>query len=349
MWKFQRSPVYLVHILIIITFLSLSCIAELDDTNNTPHEVRRIAAPYGFDFISWEAEALSSSIVEIFISRDNTDKEAVLRTRIESVLKDHDLVLFPPLYFSLEKPPHLLVISPREKIVYLDRSLLQQELTVEEKERIEEEIDELGVSSLVTEIGGLGATIPPIVTDDASLKFTIDAIVEEWLHQYLTFRPLGFLYLLDSIGIQKHTEIVSMNESLAGLVSEEIGAKVYRRYYDSDEDVSEEKIVRRFDFDEEMRITRKNVDIYLAEGDVDRAERYMEARRRLFVLNGYNIRKLNQAYFAFRGIYGYDPASVSPIYEDLKQLRDRSASLKDFLDKTARMTSYADLKKALEE
>jgi hypothetical protein len=113
--------------------------------------------------------------------------------------------------------------------------------------------------------------------------------------------------------------------------------------------MEEGEIDRAFDFDEEMRITRKNVDIFLAEGDIEKAEHYMEAKRRLFVLNGYNIRKLNQAYFAFHGTYGYDPASVSPVYGDLKLLRERSASLKQFLDSVAGMTSYTDLKHALEE
>ena len=129
----------------------------------------------------------------------------------------------------------------------------------------------------------------------------------------------------------------------------ELGDEVYRRYYDTDVETGNKSTARTFDFGEEMRITRKNVDIFLAEGDIEKAENYMEARRRLFVLNGYNIRKLNQAYFAFHGIYGYDPASISPIYEDLKELRERSPSLKHFLDRTAAMTSYDDLKRALEE
>jgi len=74
----------------------------------------------------------------------------------------------------------------------------------------------------------------------------------------------------------------------------------------------------------------------------------MEERRKEFVANGYYIRKLNQAYFAFHGIYGQDPASVSPIYEDLNQLRAESPSLRDFLDDVAAMRNYAELTEALE-
>jgi len=75
----------------------------------------------------------------------------------------------------------------------------------------------------------------------------------------------------------------------------------------------------------------------------------MEERRKMFVDNGYYIRKLNQAYFAFHGTYAYDPASVSPIYNDLKQLRAKSPTLRSFIETVAAMTNYADLRKALED
>jgi len=75
----------------------------------------------------------------------------------------------------------------------------------------------------------------------------------------------------------------------------------------------------------------------------------MEERRREFVARGYHIRKLNQAYFAFHGIYRQDPAPVSPIYEALKQLRAKSPSLRDFLDDLAAMRSYAGLTETLEK
>ncbi|MCZ7674510.1 MAG: hypothetical protein M5U34_48980 [Chloroflexi bacterium] len=49
------------------------------------------------------------------------------------------------------------------------------------------------------------------------------------------------------------------------------------------------------------RATRRLVDELVTDGDIEGAEAYVEARRRLFVENGYQIRKLNQAYFAFYG------------------------------------------------
>ena len=78
----------------------------------------------------------------------------------------------------------------------------------------------------------------------------------------------------------------------------------------------------------------------LADGEVEGAEAYMEERRRLFVAQGYNIRKINQAYFAFYGSYATGPGATSPIGEQLRQLREESDSLKDFLDTVAQFGSY---------
>ena len=305
-----------------------------------------IADPYAFNFVSWEAQAIYS-LVSKRVS--DLDLENRLRFQIEEALLENGISVFPPLNFKLEKPPHLLVVSPRDRIYYLDRVMLRQNLSMEEIARIENEVDKLGVSSLVAGLGGFGATYPPIVDGDASLTFIIDTVVEEWLHQYLAFRPLGFRYVLDSVGITQDPNIVIMNETLAGLVSEEIGSQVYTRYYgDKEKSEAEEKDLT-FNFRTEMRQTRKNVDQLLSQGDIEGAERYMEERRQVFLAHGYQIRKLNQAYFAFHGIYGQGPASVSPIHGELKQLRARNPSLKDFLGSVSGMRSYADLLEALSD
>jgi hypothetical protein len=295
-----------------------------------------------FNFVTYEAQALTSL-------KDSNDFERSLRNQIETVLHENSITIFPPLRFNIEEPPHLLVISPRDRIAYTDRMLLSQQLSLEDMETIEAKVDMYDVSSLVVELGGFGATYPPIVTDDADIAFIIDAVVEEWLHQYLAFKPLGYRYLLDSIGITQHPDVIILNESLAGMVSEEIGDVVYARYYDTGDKEEAEKTEREFDFNTEMRETRKQVDLYLSTGEIAEAEQYMEARRQVFVAHGYNIRKLNQAYFAFHGIYGDDPASVSPIYGELEQLRVKSRSLKDFLAIASSMTEYSDLKDALAE
>jgi hypothetical protein len=100
----------------------------------------------------------------------------------------------------------------------------------------------------------------------------------------------------------------------------------------------------QFDFQAEMRATRIRVDDMLAAGKVDEAEAYMEERRQVFVMNGYPIRRLNQAYFAFHGSYATTGAAgVNIIGEQVQELRRRSTSLAQFLRIAARFTSPQDL------
>ncbi|HRO24702.1 MAG TPA: hypothetical protein PLR07_10460, partial [Promineifilum sp.] len=59
------------------------------------------------------------------------------------------------------------------------------------------------------------------------------------------------------------------------------------------------------------------------------AEDYMEQRRRVFLDNGYNIRKLNQAFFAFYGGYAAEPggaAGEDPIGPMLREIRAAGAT-----------------------
>lgn len=318
---------------------------------NNHQQLQNIAKPYTFDFISWELHALFSLTEETSCRQSKADQETKLHDQIKTVLTDEGIPTFPPITFSLEEPPHLLVVSPRNKIVYLDRKLLRQDLSIEEKEELEAQIGKMDISSLVITLGGFGATYPPIISNRLRLTDTINTMVEEWFHQYLAFRPLGFLYFLDSIGFRQDPDVIIMNETLASIVSEEIGSIVYARYYNGQQEVEVEATCDdlEFNFNTEMRKTRTLVDQYLSQGRIEDAEHYMEKRRKEFTANGYYIRKLNQAYFAFHGIYGQDPASVTPIYSDLKKLRGKSPSLKHFIDVTASMRSYTDLRAMLEE
>ncbi|MFC1974702.1 hypothetical protein ACFLVA_01660 [Chloroflexota bacterium] len=254
-------------------------------------------------------------------------------------------VSFPPLNFRLEKPPHLLVISPRDSIESMREITLKQETSLEQMEDIEANVDKLGVSSLVVGLGGF-STYPSVVTNNANLWFTIDTVTHEWLHQYLVFKPLGFHYLLDLLGVSRNYEIATINETLVSMVSEEIGAIVCERYYPEHKNgVNQGQLAGTgFDFNREMREIRRAVDKYLAQGEIEQAEEFMEQKRRYLATKGYYIRKLNQAYFAFHGTYAYRPTSISPIGLELKKLRSQSTSLKDFLNTVAAMTSREDLR-----
>ena len=257
---------------------------------------------------------------------------------------------FPPLNFKLEKLPYLLVISPREKIESMREIILNANLIVRKMENIEARVDELGVSSLVVGLGGLGATYPTLVSDKASLRSTIDISAEEWLHQYLMFKPLGFLYLLDVTGLSRNYEISTMNETLAGMVSQEIGSMVYEKYYSEYKSgFGQSQTELSFDFNREMKEIRKTVDVYLALGEIEQAEEFMAEKRLHLSLMGYYVRKLNQAYFAFYGTYADKPAFINPIGLELKELRSQSTSLKNFLNTAAGMTNRQQLRDSVKQ
>jgi len=264
---------------------------------------------------------------------------------------------FPPLHFRLTRPPSVLIVSPRERIESMREVMVVSGMDVEAKEALEEQVDGLGVSSLVEGVGGFGGTYPTFVADDASLRWTIATVAEEWLHQYMTFTPLGFSYLLDSLGIRRDYEIATINETVAGMVTDEIAAIVYRTHYapkttpapaPSAPATTEPVTPPAFDFNREMRQIRLAVDDLLAKGQVEEAERFMEERRQYLASQGYYIRKLNQAYFAFYGTYADSPTSVSPIGVELRDLRDRSPSVLEFLNRAVRMTSRQDLQDSLQ-
>jgi hypothetical protein len=54
---------------------------------------------------------------------------------------------------------------------------------------------------------GTRACHPTFVANNADLRWTIDTAAHEWLHQYLAFKPLGFRYVLDLLGIAHNYEI----------------------------------------------------------------------------------------------------------------------------------------------
>jgi hypothetical protein len=101
-----------------------------------------------------------------------------------------------------------------------------------------------------------------------------------------------------------------------------------------------------FDFRAEMHDTRVTVDGLLAQGKVDEAEAFMEARRRVLWDHGYRIRKLNQAYFAFYGAYGAGgggAAGVDVVGDAVRLLRRRSPSIAAFVNTMATFSTFEQL------
>lgn len=251
---------------------------------------------------------------------------------------------FPPVSFKLDKPPYMLVISPRDRIESIREITLLPELVVKDMDNIEAQVDKLGVSSLVVKLGGLG-THPSYVSEEVDLPYTLEIAVHEWLHQYLAFTPLGFRYMLDTAGIHRDYEISIINETVVSMVGKEIGGMIYKEQYgrDGKDSTGQDTAESGFDFNREMREIRKAVDNYLAQGEIEQAEQFMEQKRQYLADNGYYIRKLNQAYFAFYGTYADSPTSISPIGVELKKLRSQTGSLKEFLETVMSMTSGQEL------
>ena len=255
-------------------------------------------------------------------------------------------VIFPPVDFILDPLPTILIVSPRDRIERLESVLLNPNLLPSERSILEEEILEReNLSSIVENIGGL-STFPNIIAL-YDLRTTMNIASHEWLHSYLFFHPLGR-------NIQRDADTHTLNETAANIFGEEMGRLLVEHI--TGEHVppptpgtAEPCPENQFCFNREMRETRLKVDDLLAEGKVDEAEAYMEERRQLFVDNGYSIRKLNQAYFAFHGTYGDSPTSVSPIHGQLQKLREVSNSLADFIHVVQGVSSYQGFLRILAE
>jgi hypothetical protein len=206
-------------------------------------------------------------------------------------------------------------------------------------------------------IGGVGV-YPTMVMETTDLNWTLDTIAHEWTHNYLNLRPLGLNY-------STTPELRTMNETTASIVGGEVGKYVLQEYYPemvpSAHSTNQVSLDVRllptdkldnppFDFRAEMHATRVKADQLLAEGKIDEAEAYMEQRRQVFWKNGYLLRKLNQAYFAFHGAYADIPggaAGEDPVGPAVRALRAQSPSLADFINTIAWMTSFQQLQQAI--
>ena len=284
--------------------------------------------------------------------------ESVLQDQIGQSVADLGLTLggqpIPPVLYHSTPLPTALIVSPRDEIRQDANISLQSELSADERTALEDQIDSaLDVSSLIVNIGGIGV-YPTMVMQTSNLNFLAEVVAHEWVHNFLTLRPLGINYLTSP-------ELRTMNETAASIAGNEIGALVIEQFYPelvppppatpSTSTPEEPSEPPAFDFNEEMRITRVTVDEMLAEGKIEEAEAYMEARRVFFWENGYLIRKINQAYFAFYGAYADQPggeAGEDPVGAAVRELRAQSPSLADFLKSIAWMTSFEQLQEAVE-
>ena len=85
------------------------------------------------------------------------------------------------------------------------------------------------------------------------------------------------------------------------------------------------------------------VDALLAAGNVTAAEARMAEVRDQLAAQGTEIRRLNQAYFAWYGTYAARPDSVDPLGTQLRTLRQQTGSLAAFLERVRETASRAEI------
>ena len=297
------------------------------------------------------------SIKESELKQQAILAEGVVQDYVSQALKELGVVRsgqpFPPVLYHITDLPKNLIISPRH-IIRQEKSIsLYSDLTPLEIVTLEKNVEDLvDYSALVVTVGGV-STYPSMVIRTSGLPYLLETVAHEWIHHYLFFRPLGFNF-------SSSPQLRTMNETTANIAGEEISQYIMRKYfldlikspqpYGSYEvfyhSFSDDDPVP-FNFQKEMYHTRIQVNEMLEENKIEEAEAFMEERRIFFWKNGYQIRRLNQAYFAFHGAYADRPfsaAGADPVGEDVRSLRYRSRSLAEFLNTISWMSSYETLK-----
>lgn len=275
---------------------------------------------------------------------EETIEAELSKVLIEQGLGSRFGILIPPVDIRFDEPPKIFVVSPRDRIDLTDAVLLRPDITLLERDRLESMmLAEHNLSALVDNLAGL-ATYPTIVSDQATLRSVVQTAAHEWAHAYFFFRPLGR-------NLRNSEEMFTLNETVSDLVGVELGDILFAEI-GGDLSISPSRYLSGEDRDpvltQVMRDTRLKTVELLADGDIEEAEQYMKTRWWLLRLAGYRIRKLNQAYFAFRGRYAQGPASLSPIGDQVGELRAFLPSVGSFIKAIAVVSSYQDFLDKLE-
>jgi hypothetical protein len=291
--------------------------------------------------------------------------ESVLQAQVAEALAHFDLTTggqpLPPVLYHSSPTPLALIVAPRHHIHQIANVSVLPTLTLDEQIRLEDKVAQgLNVSTLVVPIGGVGV-YPTMVMETTNLSWMLNTIAHEWSHNYLNVRPLGIYY-------GTTPELRTMNETTANIVGDEIGLYILEQHYPerlgsspgrglislNGQNLPSTRLddTPPFDFRAEMHKTRVTADRLLEEGKIEEAEAYMEQRRLFFWENGFPLRKLNQAYFAFHGAYADvpgGPAGEDPVGPAVRALREQSNSLAEFVNTIAWMTSFEQLQKAIQQ
>lgn len=300
---------------------------------------------------------------ELLAERDRLrdSVEEYLEAAISAELVKLDLHVFgefiwPPVDFRIDNPPSVLVISPRDRIAQSETVLIEPDISVADMERIEQSLlENFDYSAAIMRTGGL-ASYPNVIPSTRDLLPLLEVATHEWIHAYLIFYPLGRSFFSGG-------SMVELNETLANLVGDEIGGNVWATLTGNDPPVRQppapinpqdeplelEPEPGEFDFFRFMRDTRVRTDELLEADEIEAAESWMESRRIELQENGFFIRKINQAFFAFNGSYGDSPSSVSPTARQMWELRQQEDDAAGLLRALRGVSSYSEFEDLLDE
>ena len=243
-------------------------------------------------------------------------------------------IVWPPVQIELRDAPRVLAVSARSEIRLVRSVLLEPTLPRHTFGEIEA-IVELGGdwSAWVQGVGGV-ATYPALVIPRPTWGETLRLVGHEWVHHYLIFHPLGRAYF-------QSDDLRTINETVADIVGDEIGAQAAgpetRAENRSEADESQDEAI-----DDILRNLRLEVDALLADGKIVEAEVLMESTRGRLAVAGVRYRRINQAFFAFRGGYATQLGAASPYGPLLEELRTRSGSVADFVAAIRGVDSVSD-------
>jgi len=337
--------------------------ATAEEANRLEHEINQLASQISSP--DQRLAELERQLRDLRARREeqSTLIEEIIQGQVQDVLRQENLahvqvdrIFFPPVFAKLVNLPHVLVVSPRDRIEMKSQVAIQRDVTTAQIEMLESAVDRaLDVSSLVVPIGGY-STYPTMIAATAPLDFVIGAVTHELFHIYLTFRPLGLNY-------GKSGELTAMNETVCSIMGDDVAALVREKYYGAPKTARpwqatptpvpsqppKREEPQGFNANRELRKIYLAVEERLNAKDIGGAEAIMEEGRKRLAENGFYLRKLNQAFFAFYGSYAEGPDSIrpDPIGEDLRELRRRSPTLRDFMVTVSGMDSYDDLKRVL--
>ena len=330
-------------------------VGYFDATQHTKQLVSEIEDIYADPYQTDPARAAAALQAELDALRagqavQRPAVERILEQQVSETLRSAGLTtagqVLPPLRFQFTESPYQLIVSPRAQIRIERSVLLSPALPVAEMARIEDQVgSSLDKSTLVEGTGGF-SSYPTMVIESSSMRWVLSTIAHEWGHTYLAFRPLGWHYF-------DNGDTRTINETTVSILGDEIADLALARYYPEkvppptwprpfsmrpDWWTPDQAEQPPFEFGPFMRQTRLHVDDLLADGRIEEAETYMAARRQILVANGYAIRRLNQAYFAFHGSYAVGAAATDPIGGKLRALRNQTGSLVAFVRTVSRIT-----------